>query len=74
MIGLYPGDRGCDCECHHTDAVRHCVPCCDGPCKYCGYRATRGRGVLHEKKCKEYYDAHVLAIQRRRDEQLKENT
>lgn len=73
MLGPNPGDRGCDCDCHSSPHIVHCVPCCDGQCPHCGYRSSRGRGEAHEKKCREKYEAYRAELLARVKQQLEEN-
>lgn len=39
----------CNCECHSSEHVMHCVPCCS-PCSYCG-KNIRYSPEQHEKQC-----------------------
>jgi hypothetical protein len=51
----------CYCACHTHPEMRHCVPCCQGPCPVCGKNVAYCSN--HVEKCRARIDARIKAMQ-----------
>jgi len=52
----------CNCQCHHNDYVRHCVPCCN-TCPHCFKDITHFSYSVHIKHCEEELNERRKQIQ-----------
>jgi len=51
MLNCNAGDT-CICDCHRSEGVYHCMPCCY-PCPHCGRRISTSSYPFHINSCKE---------------------